>query len=292
MKLTKSLILVLSGVAMMASASCSNNDDSGKSDSTAPQTTSTSEGISNFDVRQSFKSIARNYRVTAPGTNDWLKDAGVQAAVSVQWPEKLGDADIKALQDSIVELVADTTAFGRDIDKAMRAYVDTPAGTEGCTLAAIDSVPTAPMIDNQLTVSFKALTRRLAVVESAFYTYEGGAHGNYGSKFINFDLNTGSALGYDQIFNAGTADAVKDAVYGALMEKYNVSKVADLDGRGIFSASLFVTHNVWIDGDEIVFYYNVYEIAPYSAGPVEVRVPAYKVDTLLTPAAKSILLGV
>lgn len=285
------------GVSALFMAACSNGADKGVT--TGPKASSTemsssagaSDGISDFEVRQTFKSVARNYNVTAAtGDNDWLKDAGISASVAVQWPDKLGDVDLSAMQDSIVEMVADTTAYGRDIDKAMMAYVSNIDGTEGCTLTRIDSVPDAPKIAAQTTVSFKVLTRRLAVVERAFYSYQGGAHGDYGSRFINFDLSTGKSLGYDGIFKAGTADSVRQAVIEALLARYNVSKVSDLDNCGIFSANLYVTRNVWLDGDDIVFYYNIYEIAPYAAGPIEVRVPAWKVESLLTPAAAAILL--
>jgi hypothetical protein len=57
------------------------------------------------------------------------------------------------------------------------------------------------------------------------------------------------------------------------MTQYDVSSLAELDAKGIFSDQLFLTHNFYISGDSVVFHYNPYDIAPYSEGAIDVVVP-------------------
>lgn len=110
----------------------------------------------------------------------------------------------------------------------------------------------------------------------------------YGTRFLNFDLSTGKSMGYDELFTPGSHEAVFEAIKNALKEQYNVASVEALNDAGLFTDQLFVTHNIRIDGYEIVFHYNPYEIGPYALGEVDVHVPYFTIEAALTPAAKTL----
>ena len=57
---------------------------------------------------------------------------------------------------------------------------------------------------------------------------------------------------------------------------------------GIFTDRIFLTHNVYLTGNNIVFYYNPYDIAPWAVGPIEVVVPYYNLEQYLTDEAQDL----
>ncbi|MEL7533371.1 MAG: DUF3298 domain-containing protein [Bacteroidota bacterium] len=99
-----------------------------------------------------------------------------------------------------------------------------------------------------------------------FYAYfSGAAHGNYGSDTYNFDMRTGQKLMPKDLFvegyEAGLGEAIKERmmeVYGEEFEYFSYGGIGEKQEYQLFKDSL----NVFFDP---------YEIAPYAAGRVEVR---------------------
>jgi hypothetical protein len=110
-------------------------------------------------------------------------------------------------------------------------------------------------------------------LSSHAFTFTGGAHPNAYHEFVNFDKNTGNIL--------KLRDIVTDTVaYYKLAEKFfreaiQAQEYEDLNELGYwFSESgFFCNDNFYISENELVFYFNTYEIAPYSHGPTEFSVP-------------------
>ena len=122
----------------------------------------------------------------------------------------------------------------------------------------------------------------LTVVTSS---YEGGAHGNYGTGYFQFDKRTGKEL--------ALTDFVTDIKeFNRIAEKYfkkshgipaNVS-VSSKDHSFDFwfeNDQFACNDNFYFDGKSIHFMYMPYEISNYAEGTIEFSIPVNKIEHLL-----------
>lgn len=105
------------------------------------------------------------------------------------------------------------------------------------------------------------------------YTNTGGAHGNLVIRFFNFNAQTGKTIPNTELFH-------DKATF------YNLAKTCfqeQVDYKNIlFEPEKFVLpSNIGYSEDGIILLYNTYEIAPYSAGVIEVTIPYDQVNSLL-----------
>lgn len=258
---------------------------------TANNSGDTSAGdISNFEVRQTVKSIERNYLCEGEDAvfADSLKIySGVK--IVVEWPEKLGNANIKVLQDSLLSSIFDTPE--PTIDKSMIKSAETPEGSEYFTVKPIDTIPTelCMIYSRDVLVSTVAFNSNFISYQITTYSYTGGAHGMTEAHYVNYDLNTATVISLQNAFLPNTESYVLQAIKDNLMTQYDVTSMEGLQQRGFFTDQIFLTPNFYLEGSEMVFHYNPYDIAPYAEGSVEVRVPYYQIKDCLAPMVKSIL---
>ena len=116
-------------------------------------------------------------------------------------------------------------------------------------------------------------------------SYEGGAHGMYGTGYFQFDKRTGKEL--------TLKDFVSDIKeFNRIAEKYfkksqgipaNVS-VGSKDHSFDFwfeNDQFACNDNFYFDGKSIHFMYMPYEITNYAAGTIEFSIPMNKIEHLL-----------
>lgn len=103
-----------------------------------------------------------------------------------------------------------------------------------------------------------------------YYQYTGGAHGLATKIPYNIDLNTGEQIKLNQLFKEGLDYTIKINKY----IKEEITKHPEQyfnngeDFKGIKEKQDF-----YIANDGIVVYFQVYEIAPYSSGIREFKIP-------------------
>ena len=125
--------------------------------------------------------------------------------------------------------------------------------------------------------------------ESLYFTFMGGAHPSNYRTWIVVDAETGQRLGYKDFYKEGTEKEVL-----ALVAKYfvklknrqhpelNLHTLKDLSENGILLADeLVIPENVCLSKLGAQFYYNPYEVSPYSEGGLEVTVPYEEIKQYL-----------
>lgn len=112
------------------------------------------------------------------------------------------------------------------------------------------------------------------------YQYLGGAHGISDYAFINYDLNSGNRVTFDDILNSKYEDELLDLILQQLDEDDKTDELFSVD-------EVFVSKNVGFDKHGVIFMYNVYEITPYVVGPVEVKISYSKLKDYLTDDFKT-----
>lgn len=242
--------------------------------------------VDNFEISEVYKTSAMNFKVAdGQGGNVY-----VSTRVSMQWPTKFGNNDIKALQDSLIGC-AFNGRFGSP-DEAIADFVSHPAGYTDYAMKAVDEIPddsTLQVWQQCLDVWTVGFCDRYIVYRLDYLVDYGGAHPNRYSRFLNYDIANNSVLNFSDIFRPGTDSTLLAAVHHALQLKYFAPDDSTLAANsGIFPDQLTVSRNVLLDGDGITFHYNPYDIAPWSAGAISVTIPAWVLSRELSPRVREL----
>lgn len=113
------------------------------------------------------------------------------------------------------------------------------------------------------------------------WDYTGGAHGN-GIFYVKlFDINSARLLTLeDFISDIDQLNAIAEKYFRKLM---GLDTDANLSDAGFwFEEDVFsVNDNFFFENNNLVFYYNTYEIGPYSGGPTQLELPIKELEGLL-----------
>ena len=75
----------------------------------------------------------------------------------------------------------------------------------------------------------------------------------------------------------------------SLLSNYFCSSLDEVaEKSGIFINDLFVSHEIYLTGDEVVFFFNPYEIGPWAIGTVEIPVPVATLSECLSDYGKQL----
>ncbi len=105
------------------------------------------------------------------------------------------------------------------------------------------------------------------------YGFTGGAHGLTISKFFVINLEDGHSVTLDEIFRKDFKNDLRDILNDQLRLQFEIPDNKDLRDAGFWVEAVDPSTNFYLNKDGIAFYYNQYEIAPFSMGPVQVFIP-------------------
>lgn len=122
------------------------------------------------------------------------------------------------------------------------------------------------------------------ILESLYYAYEGGAHGNYGTGMYCLDVVNKKVLTLRDVV---TIDSL---TLQPILER-NFRLQAGIKPNGpltdiLFENHLATTENFYFTSNGIGFIYNPYEVAAYALGTINVFVPYKDLDKYLTTEFK------
>lgn len=242
--------------------------------------------ITNFEIRQCIKSSDKNYKVVTSYDTIYL-----DIYTSIQWPEQLGEADISTLRDSLIFFAYGDTV-SRTIDKAITKFMDDTSMMEDVEdIVPVDSMPDAgsgiPTYFNNVMVAVTEIDEEKVTYQVTQSSYLGGAHPYTTIRPFTYDLRTGRVLTVENIVNAQARDSIVPVIVDALARQLDVAP-SRLDQAGIFTNQLTYAGMPYISNNILYFHYNPYEIAPYSAGMIDVAVYPYEMEEMLTPEALSL----
>lgn len=102
-------------------------------------------------------------------------------------------------------------------------------------------------------------------------SYRGGAHGMYGCQFLNFNPSNGHLMTLNDVFKANYKKTVNELLLNKLMKDTGSANLEELEDKAYLQdTDIYPSNNFRLGKDSIYFFYNVYEIAPYSSGTTEI----------------------
>lgn len=171
------------------------------------------------------------------------------------------------------------TAFGENIRNTYRASLEELYAD---TIAKLDfAYEFLYEVDGGISPDSRADIIPYKIKVSSF---EGGAHGGYYEQWFNFDCQTGKFLTHDQVFNMDKEEAIKDLIRQQLCVDNQCKDIETLQETtsilllGDVSLS---DYNFQLGKDAVELLFNPYEIAPWSAGTIYVRIPYSALNGML-----------
>ncbi len=163
---------------------------------------------------------------------------------------------------------------------------------EGLVEGWLDTTEAQPSFSyaESITVRPYFSNAELLTLGTTYYSYSGGAHGNYGTVVQTVRLGKNpKLLMWEDVFlpSARTSKVLQQALEKSARERYQIAKDEPLTGI-FFSDILEPTDNLGLTAKGILFVYSPYEIASYAVGEVQLFVPYTEVQSLLQPAYQTI----
>lgn len=247
--------------------------------------------INNFEINQIVKTGQRSY--ICNGANAFFDDSlriYSSSTVAIQWPVKMNGYDISTLQDSLKVLALGATHG--TIDDAIINALDHPQGEDLYSMKPVDSIPMSSkcmILYKTVIASAVTFSPHFIVYQVLNSMYDGGAHGIILSRYLTYIFKLNKVLDIPTAFKPGSEKDLLKAIQDQLMTQYGATTLSQLDGKGIFTDQLYVSPNFYIHGYDIVFHYNPYDIAAFSEGSIDIRVPYQSVAEHLTPTMLAIM---
>jgi hypothetical protein len=131
-------------------------------------------------------------------------------------------------------------------------------------------------------VSISYYTTQLITGLMTSYSYTGGAHGNTRLLPYNFAMVNGAAkeLRFSDVFKAGAADEVSQRVMWKLQGVERATSIAEGTVTAMTPEQL---NRFTITKNGVKFYFEHYELGPYSAGSFNVTLIFSEIEDLLIP---------
>ncbi len=122
-------------------------------------------------------------------------------------------------------------------------------------------------------------------VASTIFTYTGGAHPNNSQVYRSYDLKTGETITLDDILEPGYASALNSSAEIEFRMQKEIPPNESLESAGYWleDGAFKVNDNFAIINQSLMFYYNAYEIGPYSLGATELELKLTDYVDLINP---------
>jgi len=113
---------------------------------------------------------------------------------------------------------------------------------------------------NDTNISLFTLTKNTITLKKEIISYSGGAHGMDEVYFYNYNLKTKKLITLKQLFDIKKLTKIAKQYYK------NLKHIKNLKDDGWFENKFVLSQEFAITKKGILFYYNSYEIKPYSFG--------------------------
>lgn len=113
-----------------------------------------------------------------------------------------------------------------------------------------------------------------------YFVDMGGAHPNQWSRWMNFDCINGKNLTKEDVFLSSTKADIETLLLNKLIHQQaelypqdSITTLEDLQKLGFLQlTTMFIPDNFLLSKEAVLFLFNRYDIAPYSAGEIIIKV--------------------
>ncbi|HAI76303.1 MAG TPA: hypothetical protein DCM08_08640 [Microscillaceae bacterium] len=124
-------------------------------------------------------------------------------------------------------------------------------------------------------------TPELLVLSRFSYIYAAGAHGTYGTDFLNLDVKTGQVISLEQLFKPDFEKLLAVAIEKAIRKSFQIPTGQRLAEYGFWTDQLPLPDAFGLTREGLRVIYGLYNIAPYAMGEIDVTVSYQEIKALL-----------
>lgn len=127
-------------------------------------------------------------------------------------------------------------------------------------------------------VKVQHITTRWVSLEVNHYEFTGGAHGNYWTRYLNYDLQTGEPITLNHLFQGAYLKQLTSLAEKSFREKREIKETESFSDAGFsFKEDRFWLPEFFLlEPHNIKFLFDVYDVGPYAAGQTEFDVFFYQ----------------
>jgi len=113
------------------------------------------------------------------------------------------------------------------------------------------------------------------------YAKTGRRDGSKVVKYLVFDISENKVIKISEIVSAEKQPLLNALLQEKIRTHYHIKTEKSLTDMGFFQDSITATRNFYMHPGGLGFYYNVYEIAPFSNGPTDLFIPWTQLEGIL-----------
>lgn len=245
-----------------------------------------SSSVTSVPVQSELLSISKTY----PGYTG-VDSCSLTLSAVIDYPTVIGNEDISPLHEAINDVVFNDQT-GASIESLMDSFA---TDVESYGLDIDPTVTGAPKKSSDLytfytdvTLSRKELNSKMITFQLIDSRYLGGAHAMTYSRSFTYAFAEKQLVTLENMFKPEYMDIVFSAINETLASQNGVQS-GELESAGFFQNSVGVPNLLSIENNMIVFHYNPADVAPYSAGAIDVAIAPVMVKEALTPLAEKLL---
>lgn len=118
-------------------------------------------------------------------------------------------------------------------------------------------------------------------LSNAWYEYTGGAHGNHGTIFINYNCEKQTKIELNDLFNTEQTKELTKIGEQIFRKKEGLKEGDDFKDYFFDNGIFVLPTNFSIRKEGLLFQYGIYEIKPYVEGTTDLLVPYDSVNSLI-----------
>lgn len=276
----KALFPALAAAALSICAACS----------TSPSASSefNNAGISSAAQIESYLIELDTTLAGTVGMDSLVDTVSLHVHALIDWPVKMGDHAIAALQSRIIEAIG--TDGAPTVNAALTALVDTAATfidvKPGIDLSGVFVQP-YNQYSMDVTLNRYELTSKYVTYTATTSQYMGGAHPGFAGDPFTFALDSAVIVTPQNAFTAEGLEAVVKEINNAAADQYHGTE-GQLTKVGFFENTLPMAASMCIYNNAIIFHYNPYDVGPWAMGSVDITVYPGIIADSLTPLGRSL----
>lgn len=272
MKGSSKWMFLLSGFFFIAISSCANQ--------TSNQTKAEDWG---FDTLAMTKTMYID--------NDSIGKGGMELNLSFVYPTSApNNVDLAVVQNTFARLLLQKPDFSESpqsaFDLAKQGMI---AKAEELAIElkgwGIEDIYTRfSVFEDNVNLGILAESEHTLSVELFTSSYTGGAHGIYNSSYCSIDKRDGTVITEDLLFKPDYEAPLSDLIQHVITTRNSASDESEhilLLGE---LNEVEPNENFYFSKEGLVYAYNVYEIAPYVQGVVEIVIPYNQIEPLINTA--------
>lgn len=137
--------------------------------------------------------------------------------------------------------------------------------------------------DYQDSLRFIAQRHHLASFKQFFYTYTGGAHGMYSTRYLLFDLNARQQLLLPDLLQRFAESKLLEQLRALYLENYGEYAEHWLSDNLAEQAEILLTDNFVFNEQGLTFSYPPYVLGPYAEGEVRLSLAYHQLADIIKP---------